>query len=301
MNHERKHCKNCGQHLILEQKFCPTCGQKADTGRIDFHFLIHEIQHGIFHVDKGILYSIKMLFTKPGHTIREYLEGRRKNHFKPVLFVVILGTLCGLLNHFVIDPSHEDGKKEKFYEEENNSQSAENVDFKNIYEFLENIVVWFANHLAFLILLMIPAAALGFYLGFKKYKLYYAEWLVVMTFLAGQALVVYFFTELVGYFLNRDLIGIFLLIAMALNIWTFLQFFKGKNTKSIVVRTLWSNFVSFTFTFFYIMFLSISLLVVAIIMYASEETLEQLNSNEPIEININPPLQQDSATAAPST
>ena len=294
MQNERKLCRNCGQHLLIEQKFCPTCGQKADTERIDFHFLIHEIQHGIFHVDKGILYSIKMLFTKPGHTIREYLEGRRKNHFKPVLFVVILGTLCGLLNHFVI----ENGEREKFFEEEDDPQLAQNQDFINMSDFLENIIGWFADHLAFLILLMIPAAALGFYLGFRKYRLYYAEWLVVMTFLAGQALVVYFFTELIGHFMDRDLMGLFLLIAMSLNIWTFLQFFKGRSKKIIVIRTLWSNFLSFTFTFFYVMFLSLTLLLTAIVMYASDETLEQLSSDD-LEININPPIKKDSAAAAP--
>lgn len=74
-------CRNCSQSLHLQQEFCHECGQRTDTHRIDYHFLVHEVQHGVFHGNKGIIYILKELLIKPGHTIREYVDGKRKDQF----------------------------------------------------------------------------------------------------------------------------------------------------------------------------------------------------------------------------
>ena len=96
---DKKFCKNCQSEL--NGNFCSFCGQKADTHRINFKFLLHEIQHGVFHVDKGILFTLKELFTRPGKMINGYLQGKRVSHFKPVALVFILGTLVFLEYHLV--------------------------------------------------------------------------------------------------------------------------------------------------------------------------------------------------------
>ena len=75
--------KNCNHHF--KGNFCSNCGQKAKTEKINFHFLWHDIQHGLFHFDSGILYTAKQLFTKPGMAIKEFIEGNRIKHFKPLL------------------------------------------------------------------------------------------------------------------------------------------------------------------------------------------------------------------------
>ncbi|MBC8155688.1 MAG: DUF3667 domain-containing protein [Bacteroidetes bacterium] len=77
-----KHCQNCNSEL--NGNFCSHCGQSSNTHRLNFHFLWHDIQHGLLHIDKGILYTTKELFTRPGHSIREFLLGKRVKHFKPI-------------------------------------------------------------------------------------------------------------------------------------------------------------------------------------------------------------------------
>ncbi len=52
-------CKNCGNHFNYE--FCGHCGQTVDTHDINWHFLWHDIQHGLLHFEKGILYTTKEL------------------------------------------------------------------------------------------------------------------------------------------------------------------------------------------------------------------------------------------------
>ena len=91
-------CKNCNQSF--EGHFCNNCGQSAKTHQINFQFLWHDIQHGLFHFDNGILYTSKQLFTRPGNTIREFIEGKQVRHFKPFSLVIVLATVYGLLIHF---------------------------------------------------------------------------------------------------------------------------------------------------------------------------------------------------------
>lgn len=98
------YCANCGRPIDgPEQNFCPVCGQRTPVHRINWHFLGHELQHGIFHVDGGIIYSLRQLLTRPGHTIREYIRGRRVPHFKPVLMIMILGAVVTVLSKYLLE------------------------------------------------------------------------------------------------------------------------------------------------------------------------------------------------------
>ncbi len=90
------HCLNCTE--TLSAPYCPYCGQKASTHRYSVkHFIEHDLIHGILHIDKGILFTIKMLFTRPGDSIREFIQGKRVGYFNFItLMVIILGA-----THFI--------------------------------------------------------------------------------------------------------------------------------------------------------------------------------------------------------
>ncbi len=94
-------CKNCNNHF--EGNFCNNCGHAADIHKLNMHFIGHDLQHGLFHFDNGIFYTIKQLLTRPGHTIREFIDGKRVKHFKPLSLVVVLATLYGLLYHYFLN------------------------------------------------------------------------------------------------------------------------------------------------------------------------------------------------------
>jgi Protein of unknown function (DUF3667) len=91
-------CKNCSNNLV--GNFCSNCGQKANTFRITFRELFHHIPHAVFHIDHGFFYTVKELAYRPGHAIREYLEGKRKYHFNPFLMLLLLGGFCYLYSRF---------------------------------------------------------------------------------------------------------------------------------------------------------------------------------------------------------
>lgn len=94
-------CKNCGK--TCTENFCPACGQKTATDRLTLYSMAHNVILGIFNCDRGIFYTVRSLFTRPGYMIREYLEGKRIRYFAPfqMLFVtaaiyVLLHSLFGL-------------------------------------------------------------------------------------------------------------------------------------------------------------------------------------------------------------
>ena len=93
---EASGCANCGLAVAgPEQKFCPACGQPTPVHRVDWHFMLHELEHSVLHMDRGILYSIRELMVRPGRLMRDYLEGRRAHQVKP--FLLLMVTAAGVL------------------------------------------------------------------------------------------------------------------------------------------------------------------------------------------------------------
>lgn len=233
------HCKNCHYPYEENDKYCPKCGQKTDTHRINFHFLMHEIQHGIFHIDSGILYTLKELFIRPGHTIREYLEGKRQKHFKPVLFIMILGTIYTLLGYSIpnilnISPS--------------NQTPADLHNISTIIQYINDIKLWIKKHYALYNLLQIPSMALAFYWLFNKYQRYnYAEWLVVLTFITGQGLAFSILSNLINSITTNYLEQVFYYAKVCLLFWTIIQLFSDKSSKRVFLRSLVAYLLSLFF------------------------------------------------------
>ena len=152
-------CKNCNHNF--KGNFCNNCGQTANTHEINFTSIFHEIQHGIFHIDKGILYTSKELFRRPGHTIREYLNGKRVKHFKPFAYIFILSTIYALLTKI----SHKANFLDEFLS--GMSESASENPKKGLGLFGE-VVQWMANHYAYSTLIIIPIISISSFLCFYK-------------------------------------------------------------------------------------------------------------------------------------
>lgn len=268
MKINEKRCQNCRQHLLLHQRFCHQCGQKTDTHRINLHFLVHEIQHGIFHVDGGILFTLRELFTRPGHSIREYIEGKRKPHFPPFTLVVILGSVCALIQYFFKKESENDLNFTTKYDTADTAL-GKYVDFEGLVKYLRHVIDWFAEHFAFTILLALPVAALGFFLGFRKYRINYPEWLVIMLFLAGQSLAVYVPFIIINQFIG-DQNAWFFLISWCLTTFSLIQFFDERGKMYVIARAVWSIFLTYFLSTFYLILTALIFIGIGILLYGYE-------------------------------
>lgn len=92
-------CLNCETKLI--DKYCHGCGQKADTHRITFkHFLFHDVLHGTFHFEKGMLFTGKQALLRPGQAALDYISGKRIRFYNVFYLILITIGLIIFLHHF---------------------------------------------------------------------------------------------------------------------------------------------------------------------------------------------------------
>lgn len=154
-------CRNC-KHKY-KGNFCHNCGQKAATHNIDFKFIIHEVPHSAFHLDKGILYTIKELTLRPGKTIRGFLEGKRIQHYPPLMYVILITTVYILIKSLQLHLGFDE--------------------FKASQEFQR-------KHQLSFFLTLIPSYALIYWLFHKKFGYNYWQYLVSQTFMTGHLILI---------------------------------------------------------------------------------------------------------------
>lgn len=220
-------CKNCG-HSVAGQ-FCSNCGQKSSVDRINLSNFLEEISTSIFLVNKGILYTTKELFIRPGKSIEEYLDGKRKIHFKPVAYVIAFSTLYFLItklsgentwmNEILIGLS---------------SDKDSTVD-------LPPSLTWLANNFAYAALFSIPFFSLASYLSFLGFKKNYLEHLVLNAYIAGQQSIFYSFFITLKVFIDSEVLEVIpVFISTIYTFWVFWQFFSEGNRFVNILRTLLS-------------------------------------------------------------
>ncbi len=223
-------CKNC--NYIYQGHFCCNCGQSSDTHRLNFRFLRTEFQRGLLHFDEGILYSGKQLFSRPGHTIREYIQGKRVKHFKPISLVIILASLYGVMYHYF---------HISFVAATTNNSSEAGIDVVKLNE-------WMGTHYAWTTLLAIPLYTIGTSIAFRKQGYNLVECFILNAFKASQKLFVHLaLFPLLLYFNGtpkmRMLSLILYLIDVVFIYWTNAQFFNKLSLKKSFLLTLLSQLI----------------------------------------------------------
>ena len=235
-----KTCLNCNTKLV--GKFCSNCGQDANTHRINSHFLWHDIQHGLTHVDKGMLFTIKELFTRPGNSIREFVEGKRIKHFKPISLVIILAGAYGFLSHYY---------EINIFSSNIQKISGSGAGYAHAKKTIGDIIDWVSEHYALVTLIQLPALALGTYLGFKKAGYNFVEHLVINSFLTAQRLLLRLLTFPIFYYYNntpalRMAFNVIDFIGYTLMAWSLFQLFNTLSTGQKIWRIFLSLAISFS-------------------------------------------------------
>lgn len=208
-----------------------------------------------FGIDKGILFTLKQVFRRPGRAAMDYIAGKRVNYYN-VFYLILL-----LIGFNVILKYSDNYLYEWMYHEPKVLVPAE----------VQNITDFFNNNKKIILLSFIPIFALNSYLLFRKVGLNFAEHiilsgmaylLIVCIFTMNNllALLQYTIFSFVYSFYNK--IALFILLFYMF--YTFFQAFGDYYSRSsIILRTsIFLILVSF----------QILLLIIGIAMYLTAGT-----------------------------
>lgn len=155
---ENHSCLNCD--FSVDNKFCPRCGQKTDTHRIVLkHFIMHDLLHGVWHLEKGILFTLKETLLRPGQAALDYISGKRVKYYNVFYLSLLVLAINILLLHF------------------SKETNAEITKAKTLKEM--NINDFYSEYAKFVLFSIVPLLALNAKLFFKKLKLNLAEHLIM--------------------------------------------------------------------------------------------------------------------------
>ena len=85
---EVQHCYNCDNDF--SGNFCPTCGQRAEVGRVGWKSIKDNIAILWGMDSRSLGYTLLQLLGRPGYLVRNYISGRRQVSFPPVKMLVIV-------------------------------------------------------------------------------------------------------------------------------------------------------------------------------------------------------------------
>jgi hypothetical protein len=220
--HHATHCLNCAGHLNISDNFCCICGQTTHAeSRITMHHITHEVTHALTHADKGFFYLIKSLATQPGQTVKEYLSGKHKKYYSPFSFFFIVLGLYVLSNSFFKPFSSHVANTAKTIQTTKYPSGMTTEKQRAKYDKVQarvNTAMNFMNTRTNIVLcISTPFIAFVMFLIYRK-RMYYAEHLVVMTFVNSflNLLSIFIFTPLL-YLANGKSIYFAVLIGMLLS------------------------------------------------------------------------------------
>ena len=188
------HCLNCDTEF--EGKFCPECGQSAETGRFTMKFILENLLAAFLSKDGGIWFTLKNLFTRPGAMIVEILNGKRRSYFSPFPMLIFALTVYVLVSSLTgsRDNYREAEQKYMTIEAANadkiDEQSTDTVqDYSNQTILAKKLVgrcLWvYNNHYTTIFMLTLPLflfAARVCYGKSNRRRYYRAEYLVAITY-----------------------------------------------------------------------------------------------------------------------
>lgn len=219
-------CLNCTNPV--QHNYCPHCGQKASTHRYSMtHFLAHDLVHSVWHVDKGIFFTIKELFTRPGHSVREYIQGKRVNYFSFITLILLLLAVASFLNPYL-------------------KVTLSGLMSENSRKMMNAIEKFTTSYPRTTMLITLPIYAFFSFIWFRKAKLNYSEHLVLESYkIIPQLFVGILFSVLCTFYTDVTVLsilyfGVISIISLLYSVWFYYQFFSGYNysKKQLVFRSL---------------------------------------------------------------
>jgi len=203
-----------------------------------------------FNVERGLFFTVKSLFTNPGKLINDYLEGRSKDFYNPLKYLILIASINAVLMlWFDIFDTNVAATNELIGQAEEANK-------------LQVILIgYLKTYLNIFSLLILPFFTLTTKWIFRKKKLFFAEHLIINSYLFAQYTLLQMMTYLIFLFipgLSKLSMLIAALIFIAYYSYALMGLFNIKYFKSLL-----NSLMVFVFgtLFFYVFILVVSIVV----------------------------------------
>ena len=217
-------CKNCNAEI--NSPFCPECGQPETLKRIDRHYIMHEIQH-VLHFERGILYTIRELFIRPGENIRKFISENRSRLVKPIIFIIVSSLIYTFINHYF-------HIEDQYIKQE--GLPVNSTFFK--------IITWMQGNYGYMNILAGAFIAFWLKIFFRKHGYNFWELLIMLCFVLGMSMLIFAVFSLIEGFSGLNLFSLGGIIAIIYAIWAIGNFY-GKKKIGNYLKALCAYLIGF--------------------------------------------------------
>lgn len=219
-------CLNCD--TLITENFCSNCGQKKYK-RIDRKYLMDEFQYLIVHTNKGFFYSVKNILKNPGKTARDFIEGNRVNHYKPILLAFVLGGISAFIS-FKLSGFNE--ILTEYYAQQNLPSALSG-----------KVMSFLSSYNSLIMLLLIPFISILTKLAFRTWGQNYYEHVIMNAYIQScYTIISIIIIHPILYLLRHNLNAFVLVTSLSLTViplimvWFYKGFYKEKSLQSIIMR-----------------------------------------------------------------
>ena len=253
MHHQVEICRSCGSQI--SENYCGNCGQKRFQ-RINRNYILEEFRSIYVASNKGFFYTLKNLLINPGRTAREFINGDRQKHYKPILLALLLATLSAFISFQIMGVD--------------DVMDALGPEYRNN-TFFNDYMVLLQNYYSLIMIGLIPVYSLASWLAFKKWGDNYYEHIVANAFFqALYTLLTMLLYPVFKFFPNNGetfmiLSTIIFIVAFPLYIWFMRGFYAQKSFGAVIMKvlvtflliSLFSVFILFGFSFLVAIYLGL--------------------------------------------
>ena len=215
-------CKNC-THTV-DGNFCSNCGLSVNLKRIDGTYILLEIRK-VIQFEKGILYTIKELLTKPGECIREFVLENRNRLIKPFVFIIVSSLIYTIVCKYL-------------------GVMGGYIEFSSDDATTNSIFNWIQSHYGYTNILIGAFMAIWIKIFFRKYDYNYFEILILLCFVLGMGMLIYSVFAIFEGVTHIRVMQTASILGMIYTTWAVGQFFNGKR-----IFSYWKAFASYMLGF----------------------------------------------------
>lgn len=197
--------------------------------------MLVEALDSILHLRKGLPYTLKQVITRPGVSVREYVDGHRVKWYRPLAYIMLMGLVTGVVM--------------QLFEVEWAQVTADGVEEEGTALMQQRYNQLMAKNYTLFQIVMLPLYALASFLIFKSSKFNYAENLVLNCYVLGTTALISSLFMVVMYFVDDELIracimGGMMLLLLVYHVVSYVRFFQLKSKAAGIVLGVVSYLMS---------------------------------------------------------